>query len=226
MVNGEWLFRFGGRCVLCGGAARDDLCAACLDELPRLEIACARCGLPLPRPGLCGGCLRRPPPFSHCISPFLYQAPVSQLITRFKYGGKFSYGRALTRQLLERLRQCAPPPVDLLLPVPLHWRRRWARGFNQAELIAAELGRALALPVSTRHLQRRRAAPPQQALNAAERERNLKAAFGVRKPLHGVRVALVDDVVTTAATASELSRALLASGAASVQVWCLARTPR
>lgn len=225
MVNNwpiGWLPR---RCVLCATAGQADLCADCLAELPRITAACQRCGLPLPTAALCGECLRRPPPFTHCLSPFLYQAPISQLITRFKYEGQFSHGRALSRQLLNYLRELAPPAVDVLLPVPLHWRRRWSRGFNQAEIIADELGRALKLPVQTRWLRRLRSAPPQQGLDAAQRSRNLRAAFSVRGPLAGLHVALVDDVVTTGATSAELSRVLLAAGADSVQVWCLARTP-
>jgi len=197
----------------------------CVAELPRITAACPRCGLPLPTAALCGECLRRPPPFSRCLSPFLYQAPVSQLITRFKYEGQFSHGRALSRQLLNYLRAIAPPAVDVLLPVPLHWRRRWSRGFNQSEIIADELGRALKLPVQTRWLSRRYSTPPQQGLDAAQRSRNQRAAFDVLGPLAGLHVALVDDVVTTGATSAELSRALLGAGAVSVQVWCLARTP-
>jgi len=214
-----------GRCVLCGAGA-GDLCRDCAAELPRIGSACCHCGLPLADRGPCGACLRRPPPYSRCLSPFLYEAPVSQLITAFKYEGRFSYGRALSRQLCDCVRAAgAHADIDLLLPVPLHWRRRWTRGFNQAEIIADELGRALGLPAPTRRLRRLRAAPAQQGLGARERSRNLRAAFGARGRFDGLHIALIDDVVTTGATAAELTRLLLAAGAASAQVWCLARTP-
>jgi len=226
MVNSNLLRTFHGRCVLCGDHGRDDLCLHCAADLPRIESGCQRCGLPLPAGAECGQCLRQPPPFARCLSPFLYLPPVSQLITAFKYEARFSYGRVLSRQLLAHLRACDATAVDVLLPVPLHWRRRWDRGFNQAEMIADELGRALDLPAPARWLRRELAASPQQELGAAERARNLRAAFSVKVSLEGLRVALIDDVVTTGATASELTRTLLAAGAASVQVWSLARTPR
>lgn len=226
MVN-NWLHRlFPGRCVLCGDPAPvQDLCAPCSRELPRVGTACPCCGLPLAYSGApCGACLRHPPRFRRCLSPFLYQPPVSQLITAFKYRGTLSHGRVLSLQLAEYLRERHSDPVDALLPVPLHWRRRWRRGFNQAEVIAAELGRAMDLPMR-RLLQRRRATPPQQTLGAAERARNLRGAFAPTQPVAGLRLALIDDVVTTGATADELARTLLEAGAAVVDVWCLARTP-
>ena len=218
-----------GQCVLCGGggAEGDDLCRPCHRELPWLRRPCPRCGLPLPERTApdtpCGACQQRPPPFSACCAPFLYQPPVSHLIAAFKYRGRYSYGRALAVELARRVDAGA---VDALVPVPLHWRRRWARGFNQAEIIADQLGRALALPVRADWLRRRRPTPPQQGLDARARAVNLRGAFELRGSPAGLRVALVDDVVTTGATATELSRLLLAAGAASVQVWCLARTPR
>lgn len=218
-----------GHCVVCGGpGAGIDLCRPCRRELPWLEQPCPRCGLPLPEAApLCGACLHQPPPFSACIAPFLYQPPVSQLIAGFKYRGRYSYGRTLAAELAQCVDATA---IDALVPVPLHWRRRWTRGFNQAELIADELGRALALPVRGAWLRRLRATPPQQGLDAPARAGNLRGAFTLRAALReapaGLRLALIDDVVTTGATATELSRLLLDAGAATVQVWCLARTPR
>lgn len=219
-----------GRCVLCSAAGdRADLCAACSADLPRIEHACGQCGLPLPGAGIshCGRCLKRPPPFQRCVGPLRYTAPVSQLITAFKYRGKLSYGRALALQLADYLRDNADPgAIDVLLPVPLHWRRRWQRGFNQAEVIADTLSRSLKLPLQTRLLRRRRATPPQQDLDARARAANLRDVFQVRgQKLAGLRVALIDDVVTTGATAAEVSRTLLRAGVESVEVWCLARTP-
>jgi ComF family protein len=228
MVNNFWGRLFPSRCVLCGRPGLNiDLCGPCAEQLPRIGTRCEHCGLPLP-PGatpLCGRCLYDPPPFATCISPLLYQAPISQLLTGFKYGGKFSYGRVLAAQLIDCLRAGPTSAVDCLLPVPLHWRRRWQRGFNQSEIIADELGRALRLPVHPRWLRRRRATPPQQGLTARERARNLRDCFVAARPLHGLRIALIDDVVTTGATAAELTRVLRSAGAAAVQVWCLARTP-
>jgi ComF family protein len=231
MVNSffEWLLP--SACLLCGlkpnGAARAsaDLCVACADDLPHIGQYCRHCGLPLPVTGLCGLCQVRPPPYSRCISPLLYQAPVSHLVAHFKYSGRLAYGRLLSGVLLQRLREEAELGADLIVPVPLHWRRRWTRGFNQAEIIADEISRALRLPLQTRDLIRVRPTPPQQSLSAVERRKNLRAAFAVKRAFTGRDIALVDDVVTTGATVSEISQLLLSAGANSVQVWCLARTP-
>jgi ComF family protein len=229
MVNSLFERLLPSRCLLCGlqpsAAASIDLCIACADELPRIGQHCRHCGLPLPITGLCGPCQIRPPPYSRCISPLLYQTPVSHLIAHFKYSGRLAYGRLLSNELVRRLREQAELGADVLVPVPLHWRRRWARGFNQAEIIGDELSRALHLPLQTRSLIRVRPTPPQQSLNAVERRRNLRAAFAVTRSFSGLDIALIDDVVTTGATVGAISQLLLNAGANSVQVWCLARTP-
>lgn len=230
----------GGRCLLCGLAGARmhaaDLCAACAADLPRIGHPCPLCGLPLPTPRSgapeslvlhpCGQCLLAPPPYRRCIAPLLYRPPVAQLIAHFKYGGRLPCGRLLCDELLRRLR-CEPDAkADLIVPVPLHWRRRWTRGFNQAEIIGDELSRALRIPLQTGLLARSRPAPPQQSLSARQRRRNLRGAFVLRGSAPaGLDVALVDDVVTTGATAAEITGLLLEAGARSVQVWCLARTP-
>ncbi|HSB97213.1 MAG TPA: phosphoribosyltransferase family protein [Spongiibacteraceae bacterium] len=198
---------------------------ACAAELPRIADYCLRCALPLPMCGLCGRCQIQPPPYTRCISPLIYGAPISRLIAHFKYGGKLAYGRLLSGELLRRLQREASLDVDLLMPVPLHWRRRWARGFNQAEIIGDELSRALNLPLRTRWLTRVRPTPPQQSLSASERRKNLRSAFVLRASVAGLRIALIDDVVTTGATVGEIAQLLLNASARSVQVWCLARTP-
>jgi ComF family protein len=226
MVN-NWLdLLLPASCLLCGG--RGDaagLCAGCRADLPRLENPCPRCALPLPAASIaCGECLGKPPPWSRCIAPLLYRPPVSALVAALKYRGRLGAGHLLTTLLAEQLRN-EEAHADLLLPVPLHWRRRLRRGFNQAELIADQLGRELALPVAMRLLRRDRATAAQQSLDATSRRRNLRRAFTLRGEVVGLHVALIDDVVTTGATAAELSRLLLSAGAASVQVWSLARTP-
>jgi ComF family protein len=222
----------GSRCLLCGLAAGQaaDICAPCAAGLPRIESHCPHCGLPISAAYPCGQCLLDPPPYSRCIAPLLYQAPIAQLIARFKYGGQLACGRLLCDELLCRLLSEPALSADLIVPVPLHWRRRWTRGFNQAEIIGDELSRTLGIPLRADLLTRSRSTPPQQSLSARQRRRNLRAAFALRGPRHGqdlagLDIALVDDVVTTGATAAEIARLLLTAGARSVQVWCLARTP-
>jgi ComF family protein len=226
MVN-NWLARLlPPRCLLCGmDGGRNGLCRACLRDLPVIEHPCPLCALPLPTADAlaCGRCLTDPPPWRRCVSALLYEAPASHLIAALKYRARLPVARLLGETLAAQIGPA--PQIDAILPVPLHWRRRWQRGFNQAEIIADELGRRLQLPVHTRWLVRHRATPAQQSLSAAERARNLRGAFALRHRVVGLRIAVVDDVVTTGHTATEATCQLLAAGAAAVEIWSLARTP-
>ena len=113
----------------------------------------------------------------------------------------------------------------VIVPMPLSRQRRRQRGFNQAELLAAAIGRALGLKRDGKCLVRTRHAPPQRSLPRAARLRNLRGAFAVRRPLPGTRLALLDDVATTGATARAAAEALLAAGAEEVHLWVVAKTP-
>jgi len=114
---------------------------------------------------------------------------------------------------------------DLLTSVPLHWRRRLRRGFDQAGLLAQRLSRFLQIPLSDRNLRRIRATASQTGLSESKRRENVRGAFRVRRPdeVEGKRVLLVDDVMTTGATASECARTLLSAGAKDVSVLVVAR---
>ncbi len=212
-------------CVLCGIPDPTDLCSDCDQELPRIGACCRHCGIPLLQDGLCGDCLGAPPAYLRCIAGLNYAPPVSHLIGAFKYQGNLNHGRILSALLIERLRQEGAMAVDALLPVPLHWRRRWQRGFNQTEIIADELSRAFHLPMQTRWLRKIRSGTPQQHLDARERQRNLRDAFACTHDVTGLHLAVIDDVVTTGATADVIARLLYERDAASVQIWALARTP-
>ncbi|WP_276526852.1 phosphoribosyltransferase family protein, partial [Enterobacter hormaechei] len=116
------------------------------------------------------------------------------------------------------------PSVDTLVNVPLFQRRHWRRGYNQSDLLCRPLARWLGCRYPASALKRIHATAVQHRLNARSRQRNLKNAFRLELPVNGLHIAIVDDVVTTGSTVAELSRLLLQSGAASVQVWCLCRT--
>jgi ComF family protein len=120
-------------------------------------------------------------------------------------------------------------PIDVLVPVPLHWHRQWRRGFNQSELLCRHLKMICpelkSCAIEHRLIRRQRATAAQSGMNAKQRARNLKGAFTVHKPCDNLRIAVVDDVFTTGATAAAMAHALQAAGARSIEVWCLARTP-
>lgn len=224
---------FPGRCVLCGALSKRplDLCAGCDAELPFNQPACQCCALPMTTMGSatayigsCGQCIANPPDFTRCIAPLRYEFPINKLINGFKHHGQFGRGAVLAELLLRELKYQERQP-ELILPVPLHWRRQFTRGFNQALWLSHYLGRRLAIPVDTRLLYRQKYAPAQQGLPRKQRLKNLKGAFRLNKDIEGKHIALVDDVVTTGSTISELSRLLLKAGAIHVEIWCLARTP-
>lgn len=221
-------------CLLCGASAqqRHPICMACEEELPWLNEYCMQCALPLPMAGLtCAQCSRRPPAFEQVVAPWYYSFPVDTLISRFKHNRQWPLGRLMAEMLSLDLRHrftdgLAKP--SLLLPVPLAKRRQRERGFNQAGMLARWLSKALAIDCNERWLQRTRETPAQQSLNAKARRRNLQQAFAVvdQGALHGLHVAVVDDVLTTGATAQSIATLLRGAGARRVDVYCLARTAK
>lgn len=232
----SWLhFNQINRCLLCLGSAAgiaECICPACLEDLPWLGSACRQCALPMPEADLlCGQCQQNPPAFSQIVAPFRYSFPLDSLIPAFKHQHKLTYGRLMAHLLLQAIehhyrdRQQALP--DLVLPLPLHRSRQAQRGYNQALELARPIARQLGIPLDRRNLMRRRPTASQQGLDAQQRRNNLQDAFTCRHPdqLRGKHLALLDDVVTTGTTVNEASRTLLAAGAASVSIWCIARTP-
>ncbi len=224
---------FPGRCALCGRATHRliDLCSGCEATLPRLSSACRRCGSPdIAAPALdCGFCLGRDWPFARCVAPFAYRPPVDRLVAGFKYRAELADGRSLSLLLAERLRyeyrgEAWP---ELLVPVPLHTGRMRQRGFNQALEIARTLRTELAVPLDVRSCRRRRDTGRQVGRSVPQRRRALSGAFALRpapRALSCRRVALVDDVLTSGATAMELGRAWRrAMPGVELHLWCLAR---
>jgi len=179
--------------------------------------------MPVVTPGLCPACLRQPPPFDAALAPLIYAGPVRHLLTAFKFHGHLSHGMPLAWHLLASVKGRGDTLPQALLPVPLHPRRLRERGYNQSLELARVLARALGLPLLTHALVRARLTPPQMTLPEAARATNVRGAFAVRGgvPEH---VALVDDVLTTGATAAELTRVLKRQGSARVEVWCACRS--
>lgn len=215
-----------GICALCGAATRRamDLCAACEADLPRNAGACSRCALPTPAlGGECPACLVAPPPCSRTIAPFAYALPMTRLIHGLKRGNGLLEARILAALIAPAA--LAEPLPDAIVPMPLTWRRRMRRGYNQAALLAAQLAKRVGVAVRYDALKRIRHTPPQQSLDAAARRRSLRGAFQAAPAVTELSVALVDDVLTTGATTNEATQALLDAGAADVRVWAAARTP-
>lgn len=215
-------------CPLCHSRSRSYLCSGCRGDLPRPGPCCPGCGLPTPGGHSCGDCLVTPKSYALTLCPLLYRHPVDRLVRQFKEHQPRTIGRALLPLMLEnlgRIYSAARPWPQLLVPVPCHWRTRLRRGFNQAHVLADMLGAATGIPVRPL-LKRQGTARQQKSLDRKTRFSNLKQAFFCSADLGGERVALIDDVITTGATAELISRCLLKAGAAEVHVWALARTPK
>ncbi|HQT60838.1 MULTISPECIES: ComF family protein [unclassified Acidiphilium] len=188
---------------------------------------CGKCGLPLEDPApLCTGCDWAPPAFRAARAALVYNDAARRLILPFKYADRPERAAGLARLLL---RPGAPllARADLLVPVPLHRTRLARRGYNQAGLLARALGRMTGRDTLIDGLVRLRATPPLSELDQFGREQAMKNAIGVRKgraaQFAGRTVLLIDDILTTGASASACAEALLAAGAAAVDVLALAR---
>jgi ComF family protein len=208
--------------------AHHGICSRCLAELPPLPPLCPRCGLPASSQQLCcGRCLLHPPAWQALICVSDYRPPLSRWIHQLKFSRVIALRVMLARLLLlswlDAYRTRALPRPDLLLAVPLHQRRSWLRGYNQTDLLARPLAHWLGCQLSS-GLVGQRPRKVQHQLSAVQRRSNLRGAFRLDIAVHGRHIALIDDVVTTGSTAEEISRLLLAQGAASVQIWCLCRT--
>ena len=214
-------------CLVCGLAGRDglDCCSGCEAELPALTAACRRCGLATPSPvSRCGRCLSRLPHFDTTFPGFAWEGEIERLVHRFKFRHDLASGRVLAALLARRLTLSGAPRPDLMVPVPLHYRRRLMRGYNQSELLCRDLSLHLAGLPWLAALRRRRPTHAQSGLPAARRRGNVRSAFALRWLPPGARhIALVDDVMTTGATLDECARVLKRAGVQRVDVWVVAR---
>jgi len=210
-------------CQLCGAHGfGPDICRGCYRDLPRPVNPCQRCALPTARPGYCGKCLGNPPGFAAAFSAFLYLFPVDRLLKSLKYEAQLSRARLLGELLGHAVRRRRPSP-DVLVPVPLHPHRWRQRGFNQARELALAVRRVNGLRLLDGACTRIRDTPPLWGLSPPRRHHYLQGAFHVASDLRGVQVALIDDVLTTGATADALARCLHRSGASRVEIWTVAR---
>lgn len=231
-----WLQQFfyalvPGKCILCEARTHRymDLCIDCENNLPRVANPCRRCGLPiLPPATACPACSLEAPLFERCFAPFVYRWPVDRLINDFKNRNRLILGRVLAQAMATSYVAATRPEEmpDVLLPVPLHKRRLRARGFNQSLEIAEVLADLARVPLDNRLCRRIREGEPQKSLPAIQRRQNLRGAYMLDRSPLGEHIAIVDDVITTAATANEIARLALRNGAARVQVIGLARTLR
>jgi ComF family protein len=219
--------------VTLGEGRRDPLCAACWAAIPRIvPPRCPRCGVAIAAlasatgpavTDLCGACLVEPPAWDWAVAAGRYADPLRAAVHAFKFDRRRGLAGPLADLLVEQCAGALPAGLEALVPVPLTAARERERGFNQASLLAERVGRALGLPVQRRWLRRVRPTRPQSDLGADDRRANVRGAFRAAPAVAGRYVAIVDDVLTTGATAAECARALRAEGARAVGVLTVAR---
>ena len=218
-------------CAVCHAWGAQRVCEVCVKQFVRSVPRCELCADAVP-PGVtqCGACLKQPPPASRTLAAVDYLHPWDGLITRFKFHAALDLAPALTQRLIDMHRHHGAPPPGLLLPMPLAEQRLRERGYNQAWELTRRLAAALRCASDARLLLRIKDTPHQLALAPSERAANVRGAFAIeprrRAEVQEREITLIDDVLTTGATVDEAARVLLQAGAASVQVWVVARTPR
>lgn len=223
-------FALPPRCPACGTitAEIDLFCSGCWQEIEFLGSGCTTCGLPLEatEAETCGACLADPPPLRRIRSAVAYGEAARSLVLRLKYGRKTALARTMAHYMRRPLGELTAGA--LLVPVPLHRRRLWGRGFNQAALIAAELARKSGGESDAMLLRRTRHTPRLKGMSVSERRRAVQGAFAVRpgREVRGRNIILVDDVYTSGSTAAACARLLKRSGAESVELLTWARVVR
>ena len=204
-----------------------DLCTACYQQLPFNHCACMGCGLPLPEstPVLrCGQCLQHPPSYHSSFCAFTYHYPVAELIRRFKYGQHLACARLFGELLAQYLQQHhAAQWPECIIPVPLHHHRYHTRGYNQVIELGVFLHKRLHIPLRLDILTRLKNTPEQAGLSRDERLKNLRNAFGTRAVSIPTHVAILDDVITTGSTVTEVATTLRKAGVKHIEVWSVAR---
>ena len=211
-----------GSCLLCGADSQGNLlCPPCADDLPALSTTCCPiCADQTTHGERCGACLREAPHFERTIALYRYDFPADRIIHALKYGHQLAVAAWGARMLAE---QIGTEPYDWVIPLPLHPERLRERGFNQSAEIAREFGNWAKIPVDRSNVLRTRATPPQAELPHKARHKNVRGAFECRADFSGQRLLLIDDVMTTGATANECARVLKLHGAAEVAVAVIAR---
>jgi len=221
----DWMFE--PQCAACS-APGAPLCEPCAGSLVELGPACPRCAEPTGVASVtCPRCLRTPLSLERIVSPWRFGGPLASAIRRLKFTGANHIARTVA-PLWAPLVAAAASADGLVVPVPLHWRRRFQRGYDHAWLLALHACKHAEIAPPIPALARTRYAPPQSTLAAVERRANLRGVFRVipryATKIIGREIVLIDDVVTTGSTLAAASDALLASGARSVIGVALARS--
>lgn len=209
--------------MLCAASNGGQLgvCDYCLKDLPWHNAAhCPQCALPAHDNQYCGHCLNAPPDFDATQALFRYEYPFDAMLQHFKYNQRLTMANTFGVLLADSISS----RPDVIIPMPLHPQRLQERGFNQSLEIGRVLAKRLNVRLDLQSCVRIKHAPPQASLPLKQRVKNMRGAFRCENGLDGMRVALLDDVMTTGASLNALASAVKKAGAAHVECWILGRT--
>ncbi len=210
-------------CLTCGIPVRTKafICQHCLETLLTVSNPCTLCGLPNMSTGpVCPSCLYTPPCWHHMIAPLIFTGGSRHLIHDLKFQEQPHISHALISHFVNYYTHRS---VDVLIPVPLHKTRLLERGFNQADEVAGVLSKMLKIKVDRKSLRRVKETQSQSGLSLDKRRKNILHAFEFSPRNQYRSVAIIDDVITTGSTMTEICRLLSRSGIKTIEVWSLAR---
>jgi len=200
-------------------------CCECYLKLPHQVFCCDRCRETFSGfSDYCGKCLNTPPNFDSCFCPFQYEAPISDDICKLKYADQPQIAKYLANLFLNELYSHGKTLPDALISVPMHASKLRKRGFNQSHELAKHISKSLKLPIIEGVLVKSRNTERQVTKTLKQRKKNLKGSFDLLDAVKTKHIAIIDDVVTTGATADEIAKILKRNGVDYIQVWGIART--
>jgi ComF family protein len=220
---------FPPSCIFCSKKPESfiDLCNACQKGLLALDTQCIYCAQALEiqatKQQICGRCQKAPPAFDTVYAPHQHQGEVRYLINQLKFEKSYKNSRLLGLLLSEFLLTEKVLLPDIIIPVPLHSERYRQRGYNQTLEIAKVTSKELHIPIDYKSCIRIQNTPHQISLSLKQRHQNIKGAFTVKQPMVAKHIAILDDVMTTGATANELAKMLKSAGAKQVDIWVSTR---
>lgn len=217
-------------CLFCGAKCKSHyrVCDPCYQDLPWVGSHCIYCSRPIcaDQNSICGQCITQKHPYNNILTPFYYQPPISTFITSLKFKGEFNLAKVLANLMLPALTKHYGDHVlpEILIPIPLHNKRLYDRGFNQCIEVGKYLSRELGVTLSRRTGIRVQHTPAQHLLKMKKRKNNLKNAFAVNIKDKKKRVVVLDDVITSGTTINSFCYELKKHGIDHIDVWCIAVT--
>ncbi|WP_131781298.1 ComF family protein [Legionella gresilensis] len=219
------ILRLTAVCVLCNQYHHEQLaiCNPCLKLFIPLKYACSICRVALPSDCIlqCGYCSKQKPTYDQVLTAYAFEEPLRTLIHQFKYYKALYLSTLLVKFMLDALPSQTYRP-DCFIPIPLHPKRLYNRGFNQSVILAKLLSKYLNIPIDLTLLHKIINTPPQATLSRKQRHQNLKASF-IAKSNRYQHVTIIDDLITTGNTANEVAKLLKKQHVQRVDVWCIAR---